>query len=348
MLKLRSLFIALAISAMVLAGCGGSEEEKTPSASSSSSATGEEASDSSRWNAYVDLFNSDNTFSFAGKYLQATGTDEAPTVDDFSLNRFTGTVNIGGRTMTPEYADALNPVLEKAKASPQSELDLSTERYVEGLKKLRQGIYEAYVYYAARSHLDDGLEKGKTIHTAILTAYQESMEAYQSFAANMDKKNRELMLSEVKEMRKNGMSIVPSSLEFSIAAQSLADELKRQGLDEDTVYKLDAAAFEPFYKTLTDSLQTLEKEGTSEKYLTKEGLYKERVQTVTNSARKLKGIAANIKEKAAKGAPEPQSGPRMVRPLEMGKIGDTPEAYFNALDLFTTSYNRMVEVRKSR
>lgn len=344
---MRAVRFTLSISALILclfmAACNDDKEKQ-------SSFTSEKSSETEKWNAYVSLSNESNSFiDNAAFYFSIFGTGVEPEVDSSRVDKFIHNMQARYRVMERIGATSSASAVAQAEKLPQSDLDKKALAFANSVKALWECFREVHGYYEAKSYADDKLAKGKLLHSRMLAIFAELQPAYKNFSIAMTDQNRKNMLRDAKQMRVEGMRVVPAALEFMVAARAASAEMERQQLTEDTVYKLDATAFKPYYDDLVKALAEMEAAGADKAQIEKEKLYEDRVESVVSYAKKIKASATSIQELAAKGEPK-KDVPIWERPQPsiMNSPKNTPKDFDWLLDQMVGVYNTTIGTRKQR
>lgn len=343
---MRSKIFILAISLVILAGlgltgCGDgggnnqAGDEKKPAADSQA-----DQIETEKWNAYVALSGkSDSLMKMFSEYENRLGNGPEPVLNDKDLAYFVKRIGESRRMMDQSTSALTAAAISQAEKKPQSDLDLKALAFARSVNQTWAKMAEIQGYYEAKSHVDDGLAKGREMHAGILADYQTLAAAYLVFSEAMDQQNRLIMAKETKSMRDGGLKILPAALDMLIAARDFNDEIGRQlaALNEEAPPVLEAAPLQALYERLVKGLAAIEAVEADQAQRQKEGLFDDRVARVVDYCRQIKGAATDVMAEANKGESS-----------DSGLNAKVLDEYNRKLDLFIGAYNRMIETRRTK
>ena len=293
-----------------------------------------------RWNAYVAFINESQTLmEIFSRYPENLGTGAEPDIKkESALKKFADRVAENRKFLGRIRDDVTSKVIVQADASDKTDLDSKAKAFAVSVRNTMDVQFEAQAYYAARSHVDDGLAKGKQMHPKIMAAYKDLVVTYKGFSKAMREQERLNMEREIVSMREAGLKILPAALSFVAVARDIAAELGRLQVDASNVHTLDAVTFKPHYDALVKALADLQADAGDEKQVEREKLYKERMDHLLQEAMQVKAVATGIMEAVAKGKPTKE--PAAWRE-------DTPEKFMRRLNTLIKAYNSMVQIPKT-
>jgi hypothetical protein len=306
---------------LCLAVCGGD------GANASASKENDKKTATERWNAYLSLHNESSALmEIFSIYDEVLGSALEPVITE-DLKRFVDRVGTNSSFFSRINDTVTADVLKRAAASERTDLDKAAEAFAEGVRTTLALQKKAQQYYAAKSHVDDKLAKGKEMHDEIVAAYDELAASYDLFYDLMEMHSRLNALEDIEEMRKEGMKAHPAALGFMIIADNLASKLPEEGV-------VDPAALKPDYDAMVTALAVLQAVAADERQVKKEGLLVGKMGEVAQCAGKIKATMTGMMEYA--------SNPG--RPPRKPKRDETPEAFKEMLGRCTDAYNIMIGI----
>lgn len=316
----KSLLLFLCL--LLLTGCGGS----------GGSDSKKSEADTERWNSYVVVSNSlDKVDKALEAYLEAFG-DSAQYQQTTKTTSFTNNMN---SSSTDKFGKDIDKALELSKKD-STELGKATTALLTPAKELWANLAEAADYYKNKNYVDDNYAKAKTLHEKIIAIYPSYDDNLPAFNDLMDKQNRELRKSDIKEMKADGRALMATMLEAIDAAQTMQDILYEQNITSENLQSLSMDKFRPAYDEYVKYLNEFEKLSKDEKLVKEEKLEGYSISSLLNALKSVKTSAAGLIERHQQNKKAPFS-PSMTT--------GTPEHFDRQMDALIARYNQAIGVK---
>lgn len=274
-------------------------------------------------NYYVECSNdlSDSTIKSYNRYLSWANKDMGPTGKE---------TNIYGLF---ELSDGMSckEGINKAKTTGRSipDLEKAADEFINAFIELEPLAVEAYAYYQQKNYEDDGMAKGKELHSKLIFSFDKFSIANNKFNEELDKLVAELDTEELSRLEKSGQK----AQYLSTKALVLANKINKQG-NVDDFHQIEINSFtekvNEYEKNYNEMKDYAEKNKTEiDDYFGYGSFVTEAERFLTSS----KQLMRRVRDKQ-----EYDTGEKMILENEAGAwmVEGSPAALLN-------SYNRLID-----
>lgn len=350
--KLLALLALCAI--LILPACGGDKEDtptETNNTSAESSAAESSAAESAEssanetansqsadatasWNAYVDLSNNmgSHLYDAIDKYFTAFGSNATFQKPETDADR----VDFSNSVLNPgELEKSIDQVINVAK-SQTGDLDQAALDVARPLKELWGDMVEMGSYIRTKEYIDDDYAKAHKLHAEILRAYEEVSAAAAVFEEKLFNEEGRVRAEDIKNMRANGLTVLPAMLAYLNSAQAVQDYLYHNEITYQNLDQLNLEEYTEVYSEMASNLKELEKVCENQEQIEKENLFNSGVTNYVEVSRNVKTEAATIIENIQEG--------KDLSKLSSRSAG-TPEQLNEEIDILIRRYNTIIGIQ---
>ncbi|MHA7962898.1 DUF3829 domain-containing protein [Paenibacillus sp. CAU 1782] len=247
--------LVVIMSAMLLAAaCGplSKSQDETKDKQSSTAEAEDQQKLAEKYMAYtnISLYINDKLEQSLQFYFGKFGAGEELAIDPTKTNMENGIF-----LDLNKYVRDLEGSAQYPQQSPSlDKLDEAADALFPKLQELTANIAEADSYYKMKSYVDDGMAKGKELHSSIYAGYQETLPLIQSFDQEYNNHFMSLSAQKLGAFEQKDELVRYYSLKSIVSAIELEAALPPKGTPVNVETEMDRDLLQQNYQTLVDDL----------------------------------------------------------------------------------------------